>query len=102
MTNAVYKYYYASVRMRKRGIHSSVFVCVCVCVDCYSCSVINEVQVIASIGLLSRFLGFQFVDLQIKLRSRVLLTLKAIEVSSDSCVAKSRFILVSSALERYW
>ena len=27
---ALYMYNYASVRMRKRGIHGSVFVCVCV------------------------------------------------------------------------
>ncbi len=43
-------YYYASVRMRKRGIRQCVCVCVCVCVDCYSCSRINEVQVRVSIG----------------------------------------------------
>ncbi len=37
---------YASVRIRKRGIR----LCVCVCVDYFSCSRINEVQVRVSIG----------------------------------------------------
>ena len=42
-----------------------VCVCMSVCVDCCSCSRINEVQVRDSIRLLqSRFIGFQFVDLQ--------------------------------------
>ncbi len=41
---------YASVRMRKRGIQ--YIVCLCVCVDCYSCSRINEVQVRVSYRLL--------------------------------------------------
>ncbi len=56
---------YASVRMmRKRGIRQCV--CVSVCVDCYSCSRINEVQVRVSIGFQSCFLGWQWLDLQNK------------------------------------
>ena len=39
-------YHYTLVRMRKRGICGIVFVCV----DYYSCSRINEVQVRVSIG----------------------------------------------------
>ncbi len=42
--------------------------CVCVCVDCYSCSRINEAQVRVS----SHVFGFVFVDFQNKLRSRVM------------------------------
>ena len=40
--------HYASVCVRKRGIWWCV--CVSVCVDCYSCSRINDVQVSVSIG----------------------------------------------------
>ena len=60
--------------------------CVCVsgCVDYYSCSVINEVQVRAS----SNKCGFAKIMLVLELWL-VLLTLKGIAVSSDSCVAKS-------------
>ncbi len=38
---------YASVPMRSE-VYGSV--CVCVCVECYSCSMLNEVQVRVSIG----------------------------------------------------
>ena len=31
-------------------VYGIVFVCLCVCVDCYSCARINEVQVRVSIG----------------------------------------------------
>ncbi len=47
-------------------VYGSVFVCLCVRVDRYSCSRINKVQVRVSIGM------FSFVDLQIMLRSRVM------------------------------
>ncbi len=38
--------------MPRLRMHSEVYcsVCVCVCVECYSCSTINEVQVLVSIG----------------------------------------------------
>ncbi len=42
-----------------REVYGSVFVCVCVCVYCYSCPMINEVQVRASTTSMD-----QFVDLQ--------------------------------------
>ncbi len=68
--------------------------CVCVCVDCYSCSVINKVKVRASIGLLSRFLGFQFVDLQTKALLSIMASFAYVEKlqSPDSYVAKYRDI----------
>ncbi len=39
-------------------VYGSVFVCLYVCVDCYSCSRMNQVQVRVSIGFLSCLLGF--------------------------------------------
>ncbi len=41
-------HHYASVRACASEVYGSVRVCVCVCVNCYSCSVINEVQVCKS------------------------------------------------------
>ncbi len=41
---------YVSVCACASEVYGSVFVCLCVCVDCYSCSRINEVQVRVSIG----------------------------------------------------
>ncbi len=48
-------YNYASVRMRKRG--TCIRLCLSVCVDCYSCSRINEVQVRVSISFVD-LLGY--------------------------------------------
>ncbi len=82
-------------------VYSSVFVCLSVCVDCYSCSKTNQVQVRVSIG----FLDFNSWICKIILRSLVLLTWNAIAAFSEECVAKlvHRVLLiysvVSSALE---
>ena len=69
--------------------------CVCVCLYCveyFSCSMINEVQVRVSVGFLSCFLGFLFVDLQNKASfssyALVLLTWNAIAALSEEHEAK--------------
>ncbi len=49
--------------------------CVCVCVDCYSCSRINKLQVRVSIGSYSHvFLDSYLWICKIKLNSRVMMT----------------------------
>ena len=61
-------------------VYGSVFVCLSVCVDCYSCSRTNEVQVRVSIG----FLDFNSWICKIILRSLVLLTWNGIEAFQKS------------------
>ncbi len=82
-------------RLRMRSeVYGGVFVCVCV--ECYSRSMINKMQVRASIGF---FIGLQFVDLHAS--SRVIARfacLEAIVVFSEQCVA-ILCLVVSSALE---
>ncbi len=53
-------------------VYGSVFcVCVCVCVDCYSCSMVNEVQVKVCIQASSHVLIRRFAKLRM-LCSRVM------------------------------
>ena len=61
---------YSLVAHAQRGIRI-VCLCVCLhaCVDCYSCFMINEMKVRASLGIQSRFLDFNYAI--IMLRSRV-------------------------------
>ncbi len=58
--------YYASVAHSQRGIRIDRLVCLCVClhacVDCYSCFMINEMKVRASLGIQSRFLDFNYTN----------------------------------------
>ncbi len=81
-------------------------VCVSVCVDCYSCSRINEVQVRVYIASSHVFLDFNSWICKIMLRSRVMVempTWNAIVAFSEQCEAKLVHVVllvVSSALER--
>ncbi len=84
-------------------------VCLCVCVDCYSCSRINEVQVRVSIGFYSHvFLDSYLWICKIKLRSRVMPSFAYLEchcslfrrVRSKLKLVYQVMLLVSSALER--
>ncbi len=93
-----YKNYFLGAHAQARY----TVVCWCVCVDCYSCSRINEVQVRVSID-------FNSWICKIMLRSRVmagLLTWNAIVAFSEQRVAKLvhvvllLYLAVSFALER--
>ncbi len=88
-------------------VYGSVFVCLCVCVsvcvDCYSCSRINEVQVQVSIliGFYSHvFLDFNLWICKIMLRSRVMARFAYLEclfraVRSETCPCSVATLLIS-------
>ncbi len=59
---------YTFSEVENRQSYKYATVCVSVCVDCYSCSMINEVQVRASLGF---FLDFNLWICKIMLRSRI-------------------------------